>query len=195
MKGFAYEKPPLTFIDHLKQRRRWVLGSIEVLKRSDNPIRFKAPLIYGLISWFSALPSFAAAILSLIRPTGGVIDYFGGLIAGFTWWSIISNYWVGLEIHEIYVEEKVKGKPTTDKAMQYFMRRVFSAAVPCEMDKNGRMLVPYELRQNAGIENDIVIVGLMDRLEIWDKKKWDEITDPDRVDADAFSQKLSEYGI
>ena len=110
MKGFAYEKPPLTFIDHLKQRRRWVLGSIEVLKRSDNPIRFKAPLIYGLISWFSALPSFAAAILSLIRPTGGVIDYFGGLIAGFTWWSIISNYWVGLEIHEVYVEEKVKGK-------------------------------------------------------------------------------------
>ena len=63
------------------------------------------------------------------------------------------------------------------------------------MDKNGRILVPYELRQNAGIENDIVIVGLMDKLEIWDKKKWDEITDPDRVDVDAFSQKLSEYGI
>jgi MraZ protein len=93
------------------------------------------------------------------------------------------------------LEEKVKGKPTTDKAMQYFMRRVFSAAVPCEMDKNGRMMVPYELRQNAGIENDVVIVGLMDKLEIWDKKKWDEITDPDRVDVDAFSQKLSEYGI
>jgi MraZ protein len=93
------------------------------------------------------------------------------------------------------LEEKVKGKPTTDKAMQYFMRRVFSAVVPCEMDKNGRMMVPYELRQNAGIQDEIVIVGLMDRLEIWDKKKWDEITDPDRVDADAYSQKLSEYGI
>jgi MraZ protein len=93
------------------------------------------------------------------------------------------------------LEEKVKGKPTTDKAMQYFMRRVFSAAIACEMDKNGRMMVPYELRQNAGIENDVVIVGLMDKLEIWDKKKWDEITDPERVDVDAFSRKLSEYGI
>jgi cellulose synthase/poly-beta-1,6-N-acetylglucosamine synthase-like glycosyltransferase len=110
LKGFAYEKPPLTFTDHLKQRRRWILGSLEVLNRSDNPIRFKAPLIYGLLSWLSALPSLAAAILSLIRPTGGVIDYLGGLIAGFTWWSIVNNYLVGLEIHEVYVEKQVSRK-------------------------------------------------------------------------------------
>jgi len=93
------------------------------------------------------------------------------------------------------LEEKVKGKPMTDKALQYFMRRVFSAAVPCEMDKNGRVMVPYELRQNAGIENDIVIVGLMDRLELWDKQRWDDVTNPDKVDVEAFARKLSEYGI
>jgi MraZ protein len=93
------------------------------------------------------------------------------------------------------LEEKVKGKPMTDKALQYFMRRVFSAAVRCEMDKNGRVMVPYELRQNAGIENDIVIVGLMDRLELWDKQRWDDVTNPDKVDVEAFARKLSEYGI
>jgi MraZ protein len=79
--------------------------------------------------------------------------------------------------------------------MQYFMRRVFSAAVPCETDKNGRVMVPYELRQNAGIANDIVIVGLMDKLELWDKQRWDAITDPDKIDVEAFARKLSEYGI
>jgi MraZ protein len=93
------------------------------------------------------------------------------------------------------LEEKLKGKPTTDKALQFFVRRVFSAAVPCEMDKNGRLMVPYELRQNAGIEDDIVIVGLMDKLEIWNKKMWDDITDASKIDVDAYSQKLSEYGI
>jgi MraZ protein len=93
------------------------------------------------------------------------------------------------------LEEKLRGKPTTDKALQFFMRRVFSAAVGCEMDKNGRMMVPYELRQNAGIQDDIVIAGLRDKLEIWDKKLWDDVTDYSKIDVDAYSQKLSEYGI
>ena len=93
------------------------------------------------------------------------------------------------------LEEKLKGKPTTDKAMQFFIRRVFSPAVICDLDKNGRVMVPYELRKDAGIEADIVIVGLMDRLELWDKQRWDDVTDPDKIDVEAFSKKLSEYGI
>jgi MraZ protein len=56
-------------------------------------------------------------------------------------------------------------------------------------------MVPYELRQNAGIANDIVIVGLMDKLELWDKQRWDAITDPDKIDVEAFAKKLAEYGI
>jgi MraZ protein len=93
------------------------------------------------------------------------------------------------------LEEKLKGKPTTDPALQFFMRRVFSAAVPCELDKNGRVLVPYELRQNAEIVNDVVIVGVMDRMELWDKKKWDEVSDPSKVDVVAFRNALAGYGI
>ena len=110
LKGFAYEKPPLTFYDHLKQRRRWILGSLEVLRRPEIPMRFKAPIIYGLLSWMSALPSLAAALMSLFRPTGGLFDYLGGLMAGFTWWSIISTYMIGLEIHEAYIENHVPKK-------------------------------------------------------------------------------------
>ena len=93
------------------------------------------------------------------------------------------------------LEEKVKGLPSSDPAVQFFKRRVFSAAIPCETDKNGRMMVPYELRRNAGIETDIVIVGLVDKLELWDKQRWDDITNPDNVDKDAFAKRLSEYGI
>jgi len=110
LKGFAYEKPPLSFTDHLKQRRRWILGLLEVLKQPEIPMRFKAPLLYGLLTWMTALPSLAAAMLSWLRPTGGLIDYLGGLILGFTWWLIISTYMVGLEIHEAYIENHVPKK-------------------------------------------------------------------------------------
>jgi hypothetical protein len=88
----------------------WILGSLEVLKRPEIPMHFKAPLIYGLLSWMSALPSLAAALLNLFRPTGGILDYVGGLAVGFTWWSIISTYMVGLEIHEAYIENHMPKK-------------------------------------------------------------------------------------
>jgi MraZ protein len=93
------------------------------------------------------------------------------------------------------LEEKVKVLPSSDQAIQFYKRRVFSAAVQCETDKNGRIMVPYELRQNADIKNDIVIVGLMERLELWDKQRWDDLTNLDKVDIEAFAKKLSEYGI
>jgi len=93
------------------------------------------------------------------------------------------------------LEEKVKALPSSDQAVQFYKRRVFSAAVACETDKNGRIMVPYELRQNAGIKNDIVVVGLVDKLELWDKQRWDDLTDLDKVDIESFAKKLSEYGI
>jgi hypothetical protein len=104
LKGFAYEKPPLTAHDHLKQRRRWILGSFEVLARKDVRMKYKLPLIYSLSSWFIALPSITVAALGFLYPTGGIIPIIGGIITGFIWWTIYSAYKVGLEMHEVYVD-------------------------------------------------------------------------------------------
>jgi hypothetical protein len=104
LKGFAYEKPPFTFGDQLKQRRRWILGSVEVLRRRDIPNRYKFPLAYSLSSWLSALPSIGMSIIGLLIPSGGVIPYIGGFVTGFMWYMIISVYMVGLELHEPYIE-------------------------------------------------------------------------------------------
>jgi len=93
------------------------------------------------------------------------------------------------------LEDKLKEMPSSAQAVQFFKRRVFSAAVLCELDKNGRVMVPYELRQNAAIVNDVVVVGLMDRIELWDKQLWDGVANPDNVDIESFRNKLSEYGL
>jgi hypothetical protein len=102
MKGFAYEKPPFAVRDHLKQRRRWILGSFEVIRRRDVPLRKKAPLIYSAVSWLSAIPSLAATIITLINPSGGFIPYLSGAFTGLVWWSIFNSYMIGYELHRGY---------------------------------------------------------------------------------------------
>jgi len=93
------------------------------------------------------------------------------------------------------LEDKLKSLPKSEEAMKYFLRRVIAPAMDCEMDKQGRILVPYEHRQDAGITSEVVIVGLLDRIQIWDKSEWDAVTDPKRVDAKAYESVLSGYGI
>lgn len=56
-------------------------------------------------------------------------------------------------------------------------RYLFGSAYEVEPDKQGRVLIPQPLREYAGLQTDIVIVGLEGRAEIWDKGHWDELND------------------
>ncbi len=126
LKGFAYEKPPFTIHDHLKQRRRWILGSMEVLARRDVKTKYKLPLVYSLGSWLSALPSIMAAVIGLLYPTGGIVPIIGGIVTGFMWWTIYSAYKVGLELHEVYVDRSEPHKRLKDALgcnLRYALRR------------------------------------------------------------------------
>ena len=52
------------------------------------------------------------------------------------------------------------------------LRRALITATTCEVDKQGRILLPAVLREFAGIEKDAVLVGVGSRIEIWSKDKW-----------------------
>ncbi len=93
------------------------------------------------------------------------------------------------------LEEKIKSLPRMEEAVNYFLRRVIASVLECEIDKQGRILIPYEHRQDAGINNEVVIVGQLDKIEIWDKVEWDTVTDPQKVDAKAFKSTLAGYGL
>jgi hypothetical protein len=102
LKGFAYEKPPLNIRDLLKQRRRWAQGALEIIFRRDIKLRYRLAALYGVISWFSALPSLIAFILNLIIPTGGLFVGAGAL-AGFTWFSLYRYYGNGYALNKPYL--------------------------------------------------------------------------------------------
>jgi MraZ protein len=92
-------------------------------------------------------------------------------------------------------EERIRALPKSDPAVKFYLRRVIASAQECEADKQGRFMVPYELRQDAGISGDLVIVGQLDKIEIWNRAEWDAVTDPTKVDAKAFEAALAGYGL
>ena len=59
-------------------------------------------------------------------------------------------------------------------AMEKFKRFFLGNACPLKLDKQDRILIPPSLRTYAGIEKDIVLVGVLDRFEIWSREKWDQ---------------------
>ncbi|MDF7641200.1 division/cell wall cluster transcriptional repressor MraZ [Bifidobacterium sp. ESL0784] len=60
-----------------------------------------------------------------------------------------------------------------NKATRSYLRVFLSGAVEGEPDKQGRVLVPQNLRSYAGLGNDIVVIGVGTRAEIWNKESWD----------------------
>ncbi len=95
------------------------------------------------------------------------------------------------------LEEKVRKLPKMDESVKYFMRRVVASAHECEMDKQGRVLIPSALRDDSSINinDELVIVGQIDKIELWNRKEWDIIMNPENIDKESFENKLSELGL
>ncbi len=70
------------------------------------------------------------------------------------------------------LREKLKGKPS--KIALPIERFIFGSACEAEPDKQGRIAIAQALRNYAGIKNEVVVVGMNDRAEIWDKAAWEE---------------------
>ena len=67
------------------------------------------------------------------------------------------------------VTEKFASLPMSQSAA---MRPLFANASKCELDSQGRIVIPQKLRQYAGLEKDAVIIGVNDRAEIWSAETW-----------------------
>ena len=88
--------------------------------------------------------------------------------------------------------EKLRSLPVARKDARNFVRHFMADALDAEIDKQGRILLPQNLRDCANLEKDVVLIGTGPRIEIWDKKAWDESFED--TDADEIAEHMGEWG-
>lgn len=87
---------------------------------------------------------------------------------------------------------KLKELPGSKEARQ--LQRYFMAgAATCEVDKQGRILLPVKLREQAALEKEIIFVGVLGKIEIWSKERWDANNSYDNMDE--VAERMSDLGI
>jgi len=75
------------------------------------------------------------------------------------------------------LEDKLKTLPLTRADARSFVRFFFSGATECELDKQGRINIPATLREYAKLERDCVVIGVSDRVEVWNETNWNTYRD------------------
>ena len=92
-------------------------------------------------------------------------------------------------------EEKLKTLPLTNKNARDFVRFFLSGAVECEIDKQGRFLIPNNLREYACLEKEINIIGVGTRIEIWNRESWKQYSSSENISADDIAENMTMLGI
>ena len=91
-------------------------------------------------------------------------------------------------------EQKIKELPLADEGVRRFVRFFVGSAAECEPDNQGRSLLPPTLRTYAGIEKELVSLGVSNRIEIWSKANWDAYNDASNyIDAE-LAGKMAQLG-
>ncbi|NLU10570.1 MAG: division/cell wall cluster transcriptional repressor MraZ [Tepidanaerobacter acetatoxydans] len=88
------------------------------------------------------------------------------------------------------LEQKLKALPFTQKDARAFIRFFFAGAVEAEMDKQGRILIPMQLREHAHIDKDVVVLGVSNRVEIWSQEQWESYNAKAALSYEDIAEKL-----
>lgn len=91
--------------------------------------------------------------------------------------------------------DKIMALPSTPRPTREYARLIFSAASDLRADRQGRILIPAVLCTYAEIDSEAVIVGMNDRFEVWQPKRWEEYKKIMERDAEFIADKLAEHGL
>ena len=80
---------------------------------------------------------------------------------------------------------QIAQRPLADEGTRTFRRRVFSGATDLEPDRQGRILLPQYLRDFADIEDNVVIAGMFDYIELWNTDAWESVRESIENSSDA----------
>ena len=74
-----------------------------------------------------------------------------------------------------------------------FQRAFMANAATCDCDKQGRTLIPANLREKVGIDKEVVFIGVLGKVEIWSKERYE--SGNDTADLDMIDDHMSEFGL
>lgn len=92
-------------------------------------------------------------------------------------------------------EEKLKQLPLTSSDARKFVRFFFSGALECDLDNQGRIILPPNLRAYAGLKKEIISIGVNNRVEIWDREKWKDYNEEENFISQELAIKMENIGI
>lgn len=91
--------------------------------------------------------------------------------------------------------DKISKLPLTQSNSRAFARLMFAGAVTAEIDKQGRILLPEFLKKYAELSKQVVVAGVFNRLEIWNKADWENYKNKTEKESSEIAEKLFDLGI
>lgn len=92
-------------------------------------------------------------------------------------------------------ENKLKQLPLTNAGARKFVRFFFSGAIECELDNQGRIVLPQNLREYAGLQKEVVSIGVNNRVEIWNKESWKAYNEEENFISNDLAFEMENLGI
>ncbi len=93
------------------------------------------------------------------------------------------------------LEKKLTSLPITSKNARTFVRFFFSGATECELDKQGRISIPANLRDYGELQKEIVIIGLANRVELWARERWNNYLNAAEDSYEDIAAAMEDLGI
>ena len=93
------------------------------------------------------------------------------------------------------IEESMKSLSLTKRDARKFMRLFFSGATVVEVDKQGRINIPRNLRTYAGLDKDCTIIGVSNRIEIWDTDEWTDFYTESEENFEDIAEDLIDFDL
>ena len=91
--------------------------------------------------------------------------------------------------------KKLENLPSSKIDARGFSRIILSGAVDVNLDKLGRILIPDYLKKYAGLKKEIMVIGLSNKIEIWDEKNWKDYREKTEKEIGDMASRLEELGI
>ncbi len=91
--------------------------------------------------------------------------------------------------------DRLSNLPLGQANSRAFARLMLAGAMDVKLDKQGRFIIPEYLRDYAGLQKKVVIVGVSTRIEIWNEETWNTYRSKTEADAESIAEQLGELGV